>query len=621
MNVELVEKEQKRRSQVSFRVAIIAALGLALFAVLMLRLWTLQVVTGDEYLAEANQNRTFEVRVNEPRGRILDRNGDVLVDNRSSIALQLDPARIPIEPDERRKLFTSLSEATGLERSEIRRRYRRQIKSNPPGTPVTIVRDADDEVVFYIQENRGDFPGLDINRVFVRKYPKGTLAAHLLGNVGEVTAEDLEGSGGGDLVAGDQIGKAGVEQVYDSILRGEAGSRRLQVDSVGRIRGRLASTDPVPGDSIRLTLDAKVQEAGESALGNIGLPGAFVAMDVNSGDVVGLGSYPTIDPAIFTRPLSKAQARKLWDEDEGAPMFNRAIAGAYPVGSVFKPITAMAGLDGKFIGESDSIQDGGKVTIAGQTFTNAGSKPHGSVDLRRAMEVSSDVYFYLLGKDMNGGDTLQKWSRDFGIGELTGIDLPGESAGLLPTPEWRNQLFEDEKTDRPWTVGDNVQLAIGQGDLQAAPLQMAVAYAALANKGRILKPSLVQSSEDPAGRLLEEYEPRANRKIQIDPSFRRSIMEGLNRAAQEPEGTSYGVFGGFPVPIAGKTGTAERPPYGDQSWYVALAPFPNPEIVVATTVERGGFGADTAAPVALQILSAYFGKTAEAVDGGAGNIE
>jgi penicillin-binding protein 2 len=170
-------------------------------------------------------------------------------------------------------------------------------------------------------------------------------------------------------------------------------------------------------------------------------------------------------------------------------------------------------------------------------------------------------------------------------------------------------------------VGDNVQLAIGQGDLQAAPLQMAVAYAALANKGRILKPSLVQSSEDPAGRLLEEYEPRANRKIQIDPSFRRSIMEGLNRAAQEPEGTSYGVFGGFPVPIAGKTGTAERPPYGDQSWYVALAPFPNPEIVVATTVERGGFGADTAAPVALQILSAYFGKTAEAVDGGAGNIE
>lgn len=621
MNVELAEKEEKRRSRVSFRVAIIAVLGMALFAVLLLRLWTLQVVTGDEFRAEANENRTFEVRVNGPRGRILDRNGEILVDNRSSIALQLDPARIPTGPADRKRLFGSLAEATGLEVSTIRRRYRRQLRSNPPGTPVTMIRDADEEVVFYILENRPEFPGLDVNRVFVRKYPGETLAAHLLGSVGEVTEADLENPAGDDLVAGDQIGKAGVEQVYDEVLRGEAGYRRLKVDSTGTIRGRLASSDPKPGDTIRLTIDSKVQAAGEAALGGIGLPGAFVAMDVNNGDVVGLGSFPNVDPSIFTKPLSETQAKRLWDEDQGAPMFNRAIAGAYPVGSVFKPITAVAGLDGNFIEQGDYVQDGGQITIGGQVFTNAGSQAHGSVDLRRAMEVSSDVYFYLLGQKMNGGDTLQRWSREFGIGESTGIDLPGESSGLLPTPEWRNQLFADGDTDRPWAVGDNVQLAIGQGDLQAAPLQMAVAYAALGNGGEILKPSLVESSEDSAGRLIEEYEPRAIRKIQLDPSDRKAIMEGLNRAAQQPDGTSYAVFGGFPVPVAGKTGTAERPPYGDQSWYVALAPFPNPEIVVATTVEQGGFGADTAAPVALQILSAYFDETAEAVGGGSGNIE
>ncbi len=621
MNVELAEKEEKRRGRVSFRVALIAVLGMALFAVLLMRLWTLQVVTGDEYRAEANENRTFEVRVNGPRGQILDRDGEVLVDNRSSIALQLDPARIPTSKQERKRLFGSLAEVTGLEGSAIRRKYRNQLRSNPPGTPVTIVRDADEEIVFYILENRGDFPGLDVNRVFVRKYPGGTLAAHLLGSVGEVTQEDLEAKGGDELVAGDQIGRAGIEQVYDRILRGEAGLRRLKVDSTGQIRGRLASSDPKPGDSVRLTIDSDVQAAGEAALGGIGLPGAFVAMDVRNGDVVGLGSFPNVDPSIFTRPLSEADAERLWDEDQGAPMFNRAIAGAYPVGSVFKPITAVAGLDGDFISESDYIEDGGQITIGGQVFTNAGSQAHGSVDLRRAMEVSSDVYFYRLGEAMNGSDTLQEWSRNFGIGEPTGIDLPGESSGLLPTPDWRNQLFADGNTDRPWAVGDNVQLAIGQGDLQAAPLQMAVAYAALGNGGNILKPSLVQSSEDAAGRLIKEYEPRAVRKIQIEPADRQAIMEGLNRAAQEPDGTSYGVFGGFPVPVAGKTGTAERPPYGDQSWYVVLAPYPNPKIVVAVTVEQGGFGADTAAPVALQILSSYFGKTAESVGGGSGNVE
>ena len=343
-------------------------------------------------------------------------------------------------------------------------------------------------------------------------------------------------------------------------------------------------------------------------------------MDVTNGEILGMASNPTFDPAIFTRPLSQMEVDGLWDEDQGAPMFNRAIGGAYPVGSVYKPITAVAGLDAGSVTPSTVIQDNGLIEISDQIFTNAGSEPHGPVDLRRAMEVSSDVYFYLLGADMNGTSKLQYWSRQFGIGEPTGIDLPGESGGLLPTPDWRNDLYEKGETDRPWAIGDNVQLAIGQGDMQADPLQMAVAYAALGNGGSLVRPHTVLRSEDAAGRVVEEYQPEITRTIEIDPVAREAIMTGLHDAAQAPDGTSYGVFGGFPVPVAGKTGTAERPPNGDQAWYVVLAPYPDPKIVTAVTVEQGGFGADTAAPIALQVLSAYFEREARAVSGG-GNVE
>ncbi|MBK5110901.1 MAG: penicillin-binding protein 2 [Thermoleophilia bacterium] len=621
MRIEPVTPRHRRLSGTALRVAILGGIGVALFAMLFFRLWSLQVVTGDRYLAEANDNQTREVRVLAPRGRILDRDGNVLVDNRTSMALQLDPLEIPSDTAERRKFFTSIGEVIGRSQSWVRKRYRFEIKDNPPGSPVTLVRDVGDDIVYYLQEHQSDFPEIQINRVFVRRYPEDVRAAHLLGSVGEVTAEDLKSPEGAGLQAGDTLGKAGIEQQYDAQLRGEAGLTRVQVDSRGRIKGQLDSTTPEPGEAIRLTLDPDVQAAGESALLGVGLPAAFVALDVNDGEVLGMGSNPTFDPDIFTRPLTPRAAKNLWDEDLGAPMFNRAIAGAYPVGSTYKPITAVAGLAAGKITPSTVVDDGGKITISDQTFTNAGSQAHGPVDLRRAIEVSSDVYFYSLGAQLNGGEQLQHWSSQFGIGRPTGIDLPGESEGLLPTPEWRNELFAAGETDRPWAIGDNVQLAIGQGDLQADPLQMATAYAALGNGGTVYKPRLVIQGEDSAGRVVREYESELQRQIDLDPGAREAIMDGLHAAAQQPDGTSYGVFGGFPIPVAGKTGTAERPPHGDQSWYVALAPYPDPRVAVAVTVERGGFGSDTAAPVALQILSAYFDRRAKSVSGGSGNVE
>ncbi|MCB0869803.1 MAG: penicillin-binding protein 2 [Solirubrobacterales bacterium] len=623
MRIEpVIPRPRKKRSLPSRRFAVIGAVGLILLGILFFRLWSLQIVTGDKYLAEANQNRTREVRVPAPRGRILDRDGNVLVDNRTSMALQLDPIEIPTEPAERRELFTRVGEVLGNDADWVRRKYLDSIENDPPGSPITLDRDVDDDIVYYLQEHQAEFPEVQVNRIFVRKYPQGLLAAHILGSIGEVTAEDLEENPDKDLAAGDTLGKTGIEQTYDDELRGSPGDTRLQVDSTGRIVSQLPSTMPDPGDSIRLSINEDVQVAGETSLQSIGLPGAFVAMDVNNGQVLGLGSNPTFDPSIFTRPLTQKQVDDLYDEDLGAPLFDRAIGGQYPVGSIFKPITALAGLDGGYISPSDVVNDAGTITIADQEFDNAGKQAHGPVDLRRSLEVSSDVYYYLLGADMNGTRQLQDWAGNFGLGKATGIDIPGESEGLVPTPKWLNEAHKEEPDYYdPWVIGQNIQFAIGQGYFQASPLQMAVAYSALGNGGSVLKPQLYLQTEDAAGRVLKEAEPEVVSSFEMDPAYRQDIMDGLHDAAQAPEGTSYKVFGGFPVKVAGKTGTAERQPKADQAWYAALAPADNPEIAVIVTVEEGGFGADTAAPVALQILQAYFDKQAKAVSGGTGSVE
>ncbi|MFN8142101.1 MAG: penicillin-binding protein 2 [Solirubrobacterales bacterium] len=606
----------------SRRFAVIGGIGLVLLGILFFRLWSLQIVTGDKYLAEANDNRTREIRVPAPRGRILDREGDVLVDNRTSMALQLDPIEIPTDMADRRELFARVGKVLGHDADWVRRKYRDSIENDPPGSPITLDQDVDDDIVYYLQEHQAEFPEVQVNRIFVRKYPQGLLAAHILGSIGEVTAEDLEANPDKDLAAGDTLGKTGIEQTYDDQLRGSPGDTRVQVDSTGRIVSQLPSTLPEPGESVRLSIDEKVQEAGEASLQSIGLPGAFVAMDVNNGQVLGLASNPTFDPSIFTRPLTQKQVDDLYDEDLGAPLFDRAIGGQYAVGSIFKPITALAALDAGLITPSTVVNDAGTIKIADQDFDNAGKQAHGRVDLRRSLEVSSDVYYYLLGAKMNGTRQLQDWAGDFGLGKPTGIDIPGESEGLVPTPKWLNEAHKEEpKYYDPWVIGQNIQFAIGQGYFQASPLQMAVAYSALGNGGTVLKPQLMLQTEDAAGRVIKEAEPVVEGQVPIDPADRQVVMEGLHDAAQAPEGTSYKVFGGFPVQVAGKTGTAERQDEADQAWYAVLAPYPDPEIAVVVTVEQGGFGADTAAPVALQILQAYFDKEAKAVSGGTGSVE
>jgi penicillin-binding protein 2 len=342
-------------------------------------------------------------------------------------------------------------------------------------------------------------------------------------------------------------------------------------------------------------------------------------MNIENGQILAMGSNPTYDPADLIEP-TQAQVNELYRDEVLAPLVNRATEGAYPTGSIFKIITALAALENGVITPDEVIQDNGKIEIGGQPFENAGGVAHGAVELRRALQVSSDVYFYLLGLDMWKTNDLQEWAHKLGIGRPSGLDLPEEGESLLPSKAWHEQFVKEGLAleDRPWSAGDNIQLATGQGDLQTNPLQMALAYAALGNGGKIVRPHVGLEVEDAAGRALKEFEPKIQRKFHIDPGYRDVILEGLHAAAQEGDGTAAGVFGGFPIDIAGKTGTAERPGHGDQSWFAALSPYPNPRIVTIATVEEGGFGAESAAPVVLDILEAIYEKQASAVSSAGG---
>ena len=366
-----------------------------------------------------------------------------------------------------------------------------------------------------------------------------------------------------------------------------------------------------------------------------GTAGAFVALDPRNGEVLAMGSNPSYDPAVLSRPITQKRLEQLFGPNAGSPRFNRAIGGLYPTGSTFKPITAFAALGQGIITPTTPINDPGCIEIgaAKQSFCNAGKEVNGSVALPRAIQVSSDVFFYTLGRDLNPleGQPLQKMAHRLGLGEPTGVDLPGEGAGLVPDRRWRGQVGERERRCRkrrhipvnaaipgcgisdmrPWTVGDNVNLAVGQGDLQATPLQMAVAYAALENGGRIVRPHLGVAVEDSNGRELQKIDPGTSRRVRMDPIARGAILQGLHAAASAPGGTSADVFKGWnqnAFPVFGKTGTAERPGHGDQSWYVCFVPNRSKPIVLAVTVEDGGFGAEAAAPISRVMLGQWFNQ-------------
>jgi penicillin-binding protein 2 len=599
--------DRPQGSRLALRIAVLGGLAIVLFGVLFFRLWNLQVLSGDKYVTEAKNNRTREFKVIAPRGDILDREGNVIVDNRTSLALQLNTTRLPEDPARERAELARLGQLAHMSLKKVRKTIR-EGEEVAAGAPVTIRQDVGFYLVAYLEEHQREFPGVSVQRVFVRHYPHGTLAAHLLGSVGEINDEELKEARYKLLEPGDQVGKAGVEYSYDKSLRGQPGLQKIQVDALGQPTpgGTLVSKAPTPGENLKLTIDSEVQAAGESALASQGLPGGFITMNVDNGQILGLGSFPTFEPSIFTHQMTQKEVDYYFRNETTAPLADRTVEGLYPTGSAFKIITALAALENGVITPQTTIVDNGALTVGGESFHNAEGAAYGALTLVPALQVSDDVFFYTLGLDMWETNELQEWAHKLGIGRPTGIDIPVNTAGLLPSRHWRDQLYKEGGTERPWSAGDNIQLATGQGDLQTNPLQMAVAYAALGNGGTIVTPHLGMEVEDAAGRVLKEIDPKPRRKVHIDPGYRSDILEGLHEAAQSPGGTSYPVFGSFPVPVAGKTGTAERPGHADQSWYCILAPYPDPRIVTCVTIEEGGFGAQAAAPAAHTILEAYF---------------
>jgi penicillin-binding protein 2 len=671
--------------QLALRVAIFGGVALAMFAIVFFRLWYLQVLSGDKYLAEARVNRVRELRIQAPRGKIVDRNGKVIVRNRQAVVVELDPAKLP---DAEREAAADWGRRAGLRAqrpegkrgepipypeiatAELKERYRRLgavvgksarrihrevVRSLVlvPYSAVRIKTDVDESVLSYISERPERFPGVKVEKTYLRDYPQDTLAAQILGTVGQITPEELKSTRFRGVKPGTIIGTGGLERTYDRYLRGVDGIQRVQVDAFGRpVPNRaLKREEPIAGQRLRLSLDLGLQRTGQRMLSDIGggRPGAFVALDPRNGQVLGMGSNPTFDPAVLAKPLSQKRYEQLRGESGAGPLFNRAISGRYPTGSTFKAITALAGLENGLITPGATINDPGCIQVGEAERCNAKDQVYGSVDLSRALQVSSDVYFYKLGINAfynNGkpGDiVIQRYARKLGFGRPTGIDLPGEDPGVVPDRKWREERNEAEiacrkrkdipltvnvyvsgasgcgiADGRPYNLGDTVNLSVGQGDLQATPLQLAVSYAAIANKGRVVVPHLGLEIERANGELVQRIERDPARRIKIDEADRQAVANGLHRAASEAGGTSADVFAGWRhdlYPVYGKTGTAERQPKQDQSWYVAYVPDPKRPIVIAVTVEEGGYGAATAAPIACRMLATFYDQRAPCARG------
>jgi penicillin-binding protein 2 len=625
-----VEEPYRLTPQMALRIAILGVLAVTVFCALFFRLWALQVISGERYLEDAKNNQIRTFRLQAPRGSIVARDGEILVSNTPGTIVQIWPASLEDIPDvERVVMLRRLSRLLGLPPRQVRRAVDERAESDPL-TPVVVDTNVGDRRAAYLMEHQAEFPGVQISQAYLRHYDQGTIAAQILGYVGEISQEQLDASSREGYAAGDIIGQTGIEAAYDGYLRGSPGVGRVFVDALGRVTSeRQFSQLPEAGDTVRLTIDAELQRAAEDAIGyGIRLAhedgewaadgGAVVAMDVQTGEILALASSPTYDPNTWVERDPK-EIRALGRKTANHPTLNRAISGLYPPGSTFKPFTALAALEEGMLTPDELIQCTGKRVIDGQTFMNWDPYKNMPMTLGVALANSCDTYFYDVALRFyhREDSPLQRWSRKMGFGRFSGVDVGPEDAGLLPTPAWRRRFFKSE-IDKIWTSGDSVQLAIGQGDLLVTPMQMTRAYAMIANGGKLVEPHVVKSVEEPRNEgeppvVLRPYTPKPPKDIGLDAGALRIVQEGLFDATHANYGTSQSVFGAFPINIAGKTGTAEKyvqlPGYKglrDQSWWCGYGPYEKPRLAVCALIENGGHGGTAAAPAALSVFEKYF---------------
>jgi penicillin-binding protein 2 len=639
-----VREPHRLTPQLALRVGVLGIIALVAFGVLFVRLWSLQVLSGDEYLNAAQNNQLRLVRLEAPRGPILDRNGRILVSNVAGTAVKLWVGDIPERG--RRALVRRLAAVLDVPPRRLERAVDAQLSD--PLTPITVKTAVGEAQVNYLYEHRAEFPGVEIVQTYLRHYPYKSLAAQVLGYIGEISAEELERLRKDGYRGGDKIGKTGIEAAYDAYLRGVPGLAQITVDSLGRPQSSLElRQEPRAGNALRLTIDVRIQRAAEEAL-RYGIElarqnkhwaangGAIVALDPRDGAVLAMASSPTYQPSVFVGKLDRRKLAPLLDDEAARranfPGLNRAIAGLYPPGSTWKPVTALAGMQEHVFSAYDPLPCTPFATygLDRQRFRNWNPYVNRPMTLPEALAESCDTYFYEIGhrfylQGSEGRVRIQQWARRFGFGEPTGIDIGGEEPGLVPTPEWRRRTFTSD-WDRAWNPGDSIQLTIGQKDLLVTPLQMAAFYAMLANGGNIVTPYLASAVEQPGSRgsprlVLKRFAPQTPRPAGVDPAALAAVRDGLWRATHSTNGTASGVFGSYEIPISGKTGTAEKivqlPGYPaghleDQSWWCGWGPSESARLVVCALIENGGHGSAAAAPAALRVFERFFNRKAPA---------
>jgi penicillin-binding protein 2 len=639
-----VEEPYRLTPQMALRVAVLGGVVLVVFCALFLRLWALQILSGHQYLRVAQNNQLRTIRVEAPRGVILDRNGRILVDNHAGTAVVLWPADLPHRWHLRLRELNRLKQVLHVPIREMLKGIAE--RKGDPLTPV-IVKEPVGRIQYnYLKEHQNEFRGLGFQDSFLRHYPHGPVAPQLLGYVSEVSKQELKQRPAG-VVAGDKVGQAGIESAFDAYLRGVPGSDQLRVDSLGRPLGPVAhASQPIAGSAVRLTLDMRLQQAAQRALAyGIQLArdsncygcwdangGAIVALDPHDGSVLALASAPTYNPGVYsgrvtTKALADEGLTPQTAREKNYPALNRPLVAGYPPGSTFKPVTALAAMQQHLVSPYSLEPCTGSYTSphdrAHQVFKNWDPYVNEAIDLPTALAMSCDTYFYRLGDAFYGlpasvGHPLQAWASSFGFGRRTGIDVGPEYGGLLPTPEWRQKTFKTE-IDKLWKPGDSIQLAIGQKDLLVTPLQMARFYALIANGGKLVTPHLLLDVEQSVtGGAAPHPAAPAPQQVGVTPTALEIVRQGLLEATHASFGTSTAVFGNFPVAIAGKTGTAEKavdPGDGiarlfNQSWWCGYGPYDKPSIVVCALIENGGHGGTAAAPTALKVFEEFFKKKA-----------
>lgn len=601
------------RQDLKGRFAALALVILAVLGALLIRLWTMQVLNASDYVALADNNREREITLSAPRGRILDRNGVELVTNRPTLAVCVSPS---YKDDE--DLLLRLSTVLGMPVEEIRQKVS-SVKEEAL-RPRVVMIDASDKVVAYLSEHESEFPGVEIQVMAVRKYPLGNLAAHVIGYTGEISEDQLVEPQFANYALGDVVGKSGAEAQFESALQGDKGYRRIEVDATGRQRRVIEEVEPTPGRDVMLTIDSNVQKVAEGALAQAledahkdgftnAHAGAAVAVDIKTGEVLAMASLPTYDPTVFLGGISTADWNKLNAKDSEYPLNNRAIMGLYPAASTFKAMTGLAGLQYGVTHEWTVYDCQGKWTDMGTQWPkwcwdHAG---HGNISFHQGVVDSCDVVFYNIGYEFykRKNEELQKFVREFGFGSQLGIDLPGEAAGRVPDAKWKSDYNKNYPEYQKWLPGDTVNMAIGQGDLLVTPLQIAEAYAGIANDGPVMRPHVLKSVLDSSGKVVKS----AADEVAFKPNVSAANINVMQRALLDvtTSGTARGAFVNFGAQVAGKTGTAQVAGKDDYAWFAGFAPANSPRYAVAVVIEQGGHGGSIAAPAGREILASLLG--------------